>query len=114
VTSLNDLVSAGAAGLADRVASPILARLNARAKWWRLGRFPLRSASKIECVRVGFRIIRISVPESEKSYHEWEFNHLHCDDPYRLTALPSGLHTVLDVGGNVGFLAVIHSYEPAP
>ena len=73
---------------------------------------------------MGARIIRISVPESEKSYHEWEFNHLYCDDPYRLAALPSGLHTVLDVGGNVGFFsilarhyfpaAVIHSYEPAP
>ena len=124
VARLKDLVSAGAAGLADRVASPILARLNARAKWWRLGHFPLRSDSKIGSVRVGSRIIRISYPESEKSYHEWEFNHLYFDDPYQLAALPRELQTVLDVGGNVGFFsilarhyfpdAVIHSYEPAP
>jgi FkbM family methyltransferase len=122
--SLNDLISAGAAGMADRLASPILARLNGRAKWWRLGRFPLRSDIKIGCVRVGSRIIRISVPESEKSYHEWEFNHLYVDDPYELARLPTELHAVLDVGGNVGFFsilarhyfpeAVIHSYEPAP
>jgi FkbM family methyltransferase len=102
----------------------MLARLNARAKWWRLGRFPLRSGSKIGWVRVGSRIIRISVPEYEKSYHEWEFNHLYCDDPYRLAALPSGLQTILDVGGNVGFFSIlarhyfpaaaIHSYEPTP
>jgi len=126
VNGLKDLVLAGAAGLSDTLASPILVRLNARAKWWRLGRFPLRSksCSKIGVVRVGSRIIRISVPESEKSYHEWEFNHLYCDDPYQLAALPSGLRTVLDVGGNVGLfsilarhyfpLAVIHSYEPTP
>jgi FkbM family methyltransferase len=124
VTRLKDLISTGAAGLADRMASPILARLNARAKWWRLGRFPLRSHSKIGCVHVGSQIIRISVPEYEKSYHEWEFNHLYGDDPYRLAALPRGLHSILDVGGNVGFFsilarhyfpaAVIHSYEPAP
>lgn len=66
----------------------------------------------------------MTVPESEKNYQEWEFNHLYCDDPYRLAALPSGLRTVLDVGGNVGFFsilarhyfpeAVIHSYEPEP
>jgi FkbM family methyltransferase len=73
---------------------------------------------------VGSRIIRISVPEAEKSDQEWEFNHLYIDDPYQLRALPSGLHTILDVGGNVGSFsilarhyfpeALIHSYEPAP
>jgi hypothetical protein len=63
-------------------------------------------------------------PGVREELPEWEFNHFYGDDPYLLTAVPSGLHSVLDVGGNVGFFsivarhyfpaAVIHSYEPPP
>jgi FkbM family methyltransferase len=110
--------------LAARVAQPLLTRLKQRAMWWPLGHFPLRSGAKVECLRVGSRRIDISVPESEASHQQWELGHLWGDDPYRLAVLPRNLATVLDVGANVGFFAIlarhyfptatIHCYEPAP
>jgi FkbM family methyltransferase len=121
---VRELVSVKAARLADRLASPILTRLSARAKWWPVGRFPLRSGTRVDWIHVGSRVIHISVPAGEKNHQSWEFNHLFCDDPYRLAALPHGLRTILDVGGNVGLFsmlarhyfpeALIHSYEPDP
>jgi FkbM family methyltransferase len=119
-----DLIAVRTAQIAERFASPILVRLNDRAKWWPLGCFPIRSGHNIKWIRVDSRIIHISVPNDERGRQESEFNHLYCDDPYRLATLPRGLRTVLDVGGNVGFFsiiarhyfprALIHSYEPDP
>ena len=116
------IASVKAARLADRIGQPLLVRLNARAKWWPVGHFPLRSGYKFDWLHVGDRIIQISVPAGESDRQQWEFNHLYHDDPYRLADLPRGLKTILDVGGNIGFFAMIarhyfpraliHCYEP--
>jgi FkbM family methyltransferase len=121
---LSSTITGGAARLADRVARPLLTRLTQRAMWWPIGHFPLRSGEKVESLRVSSRRIDIAVPESETRHQQWELSHLWGDDPYRLAVLPRNLGTVLDVGANVGFFAIlarhyfptatIHCYEPAP
>ncbi len=55
---------------------------------------------------------------------EAECRHLFWDDPYGLVGLPTTLHSVVDIGANIGFFtllarhrfpaAKIHAYEPNP
>lgn len=117
-------VSASAARIAQKYVSPILRRLNDRAIWWQLGHFPIRSGEAITSVRIGGRLVRLSLPVGETSQQQWELNHLYRDDPYRLATLPRDVTTVLDIGGNVGLFSIlarhyfpyaaIHAYEPSP
>jgi FkbM family methyltransferase len=117
-------MTARTAILAAHLCRPLLTRLTQRATWWPLGHFPLRSGAKIDALHVNHRTIEILVPEFEAGHQQWELCHLWADDPYRLAVLPRNLGTVLDIGANVGFFAIlarhyfptaiIHSYEPAP
>ena len=112
------------ASLALRLVSPVLTRLQKRADWWPLGIFPVRSHFHIKRLLIHGQNIELKFPPGEFERQQWEFGHLHIDDPYRLAGLPTGLRTVLDVGGNIGLFAIlarrwfpeaiIHSYEPNP
>src|SRR5689334_23067364 len=116
--------SAWAAQLVDRITCPILARLNARSKWWPLGHFPLRSKVGLDWIKIGSEVVHLRVPPGEEDRQAAELNHIYCDDPYRLAAMPRQLRTVLDVGANVGIFSLlarhffpyaeIHCYEPDP
>jgi hypothetical protein len=75
--------------------------------WRNGGRFPLSPAVKIGCARVGSRIVRISGPESDKSYHQWEFNHLYCDD-HRLSALALAVHELRARREGIGVAQAIY------
>jgi FkbM family methyltransferase len=117
-------ISGIAALASSRVISPILARLNARAGWWPLGVFKVRSNASIATVAIRGKTVTLQFPEGEFQEQQREISHLYIDDPYGLKVLPSEIHTVLDIGGNIGFfsmlarhyfpLAIIHCYEPNP
>ena len=95
-----------------------------RLKWARLGVRKLRSAFHLDAVVINGRRVKIAYPPWDVSRSEAECRHLYWDDPYGLALLPASIHTVVDVGANIGFFsmlalhhfpnALVHAYEPSP
>lgn len=109
---------------AVRWISPILKRIQDRARWWPLGLFTFRSKVVIRQLAINGRTLTLRFPENEFDRQQWELSHLYIDDPYQLASLPKNIRTILDIGGNLGFFALlarnyfpkatIHCYEPNP
>jgi FkbM family methyltransferase len=110
--------------LAARWISPLLKRIQDRARWWPLGLFPVRSNIVIRQLAINDHTITLRFPDNEFDRQQWELSHLFIDDPYQLALLPKNIRTILDVGGNSGLFALlarhyfpeanIHCYEPNP
>jgi len=99
----------------------IYSSLAYRAKWAGLGVYYVKSP-RSKSVRIAGRRVRLSFPENERAKQEWEFGKIVFEDCYRLAQIGSPVRTVLDIGANIGLLAIaarqhfptatIHCYEP--
>jgi FkbM family methyltransferase len=93
-----------------------------RAKWARLGIVYVRKP-KLDSIRIAGRPVHLSLPETERATHEFEFGKIVFEDCYRLAKIDNAC-TVLDIGANIGLFtlaarnrfpdAIIHAYEPNP
>ena len=109
---------------AARIGLPLLEKLRQRSIWWSLGLFPIQTRVQLEQLSIGGCTLRLQMPLGEQDRQQREIQHLHLDDPYQLRNIRGPVHSVIDIGANIGFFsllarlhfpeAVIHCYEPNP
>jgi FkbM family methyltransferase len=93
-----------------------------RAKWAKFGVYYIRRLPNLDSIQIGGKNVRLSFPPNERAVHEWEFHKILLEDCYRLAEIKEPVHTVLDIGANIGLFAIaarhhfpastIHCYEP--
>jgi FkbM family methyltransferase len=94
-----------------------------RRRWAGFGVFYGRRLS-LRSVKVAGRRVVLRFPDGERAVLEYELGRILFDDCYRLQSIERPVHTVVDIGANVGFFAIaarhqfpgaaIHCFEPNP
>src|SRR5476649_1482869 len=93
--------------------------------WIRYGVVFLRSSHfHIRRVKIGKKVIKLSVPPEEEEAMKYEFKNIFYNDCYGLRKIDGKVDSILDIGGNIGLFSLaarshfpdarIHSYEPNP
>ncbi len=103
----------------------LLDSLRLRLFWMKYGVVFLRSSRfQVKRVRIGQKVVKLSIPPGEEKVMDYEFKNIFYDDCYGLGKIDGMVNTILDVGSNLGFFSLaarsrfpsarIHSYEPNP
>ncbi len=99
--------------------------LRCRLFWMKFGVAYLQTSRfKVKRIKIGKRVVTLSIPSGEEQLMDYEFKTIFYDDCYGLRKIDGKVESILDIGSNLGFFSIaarsrfpgarIHGYEPNP